>query len=172
MALRRSGWFKATSRTPVSSRLRVTGSTAADGTVRRVIAGYQHFLRLASRAQWDDEAIDLSADAAAWPEVATEEIAELVAGFCVGEAGVAEHLRPFFEDRYAKEVFDVQRNDEERHDRFFARYAEAVGLEPEDHVSEEFAELFTVRLPAAARASGVEAVGVYHMVLEGVVFTA
>src|SRR3954452_7761642 len=111
MALRRSGWFKATSRTPVSSRARGTGSTAADGTVRGVIAGYQHFLRLASRAQWDAEAIDLSVDAAAWPSVATNEMAELVAGFCVGEAGVAEHLEAFFTNDHAKEVFDVQKRD-------------------------------------------------------------
>ena len=36
--------------------------------------------------------IDLSADARAWPQAADEQITELVAGFCVGEAGVAEHL--------------------------------------------------------------------------------
>src|SRR3954452_12157334 len=129
MALRRSGWFKATSRTPVSSRARGTGSTAADGTVRRVIAGYQHFLRLASRAQWDAEAIELSVEAAVWTKVATEEMIELVAGFCVGESGVAEHLDAFFTHARAKEVFDVQKRDEERHERFFARYAEAVGMD-------------------------------------------
>jgi ribonucleoside-diphosphate reductase beta chain len=138
-----------------------------------VIAGYQHFLRLASRAQWDDAAIDLSADAAAWPHVADPRITELVAGFCVGEEGVAEHLAHFFTDRHAKEVFDVQRNDEERHARFFARYADAVGLgDPRAHLSEAFLELFDARLPEAAARSGVEAVGLYHMILEGVVFTA
>jgi ribonucleoside-diphosphate reductase beta chain len=48
-----------------------------------------------------------------------------------------------------------------------------VGLaDPRAHVSDAFAELFDVRLPQAAAASGAEAVGVYHMILEGVVFTA
>jgi hypothetical protein len=32
-----------------------------------VIAGYDHFLVLASRAQWDEADVDLRADAAAWP---------------------------------------------------------------------------------------------------------
>jgi len=138
-----------------------------------VIAGYRHFLRLASRAQWNEADIDLSADVAAWPRVADERITELLAGFCVGEEGVAEHLGTFFTDDYAKEVFDVQRGDEERHARFFARYAKAVGLgDPRAHVSAEFLDLFERRLPEAAALSGVEAVGVYHMILEGVVFTA
>ena len=138
-----------------------------------MIAGYQHFLRLAARAQWDEAEIDLSADAEAWPEVADDHLKGLVAGFLVGEEGVAEHLGHFFTDRHAKEVFDVQRNDEERHARFFRRYAEAVGFDdPRAHVSAEFAEWFEVRLPEAAARSGVEAVGVYHMILEGVVFTA
>jgi ribonucleoside-diphosphate reductase beta chain len=138
-----------------------------------VIAGYQHFLRLADRAQWDEAEIDLSADVKAWPQVADDRLKELVAGFLVGEQGVAEHLGHFFTDRSAKEVFDVQRRDEQRHARFFSRYAEAVGFEnPRAYVSDEFAEWFDVRLPRAAAESGVEAVGVYHMVLEGVVFTA
>src|SRR5690349_16903595 len=139
----------------------------------RVIAGYQHFLRLADRAQWDEAEIDLSADAEAWSAVADDRLKELVAGFLVGEEGVAEHLGHFFTDRYAKEVFDVQRRDEERHARFFDRYARTVGFDdPRAYVSAEFAEWFEVRLPEAAARSGVEAVGVYHMVLEGVVFTA
>jgi ribonucleoside-diphosphate reductase beta chain len=136
-----------------------------------VIAGYQHFLRLASRIQWDAEAIDLSADAAAWP--VDERITGYVAGFLVGEEGVAEHLGAFLTADGAQAVFDVQKRDEERHARFFQRYAEAVGMaDPRSFVSDEFAELFEVRLPRAAAAAGVEAVGVYHMVLEGVVFTA
>ena len=86
---------------------------------------------------------------------------------------MAEHLGHFFTDRYAKEVFDVQKRDEERHARFFARYAETVGLDdPRAYVSDEFAGWFEVRLPEAAARNGVEAVGLYHMILEGVVFTA
>jgi ribonucleoside-diphosphate reductase beta chain len=136
------------------------------------IVGYQHFLRLAERVQWDEEAIDLSVDAANWPTVADARIKQLVAGFIVGEAGVAEHLHPFF-DGEAAATFAAQRVDEERHARFFARYAAAVGLDdPYAHVSPEFVDIFERRLPEAAAQAGVEAVGLYHMVLEGVVFTA
>ena len=135
-----------------------------------MIASYEHFLGIAKRVQWDDEAIDLRVDIGSWP--VDDRITELVAGFCVGEAGVAEHLHAFF-DGPAAACFDAQRRDEERHARFFARYADAVGMDdPRAHVSDEFAELFEVRLPQAAAAAGAEAVGVYHMVLEGVVFTA
>jgi ribonucleoside-diphosphate reductase beta chain len=132
-----------------------------------LIATYEHFLGLASRLQWEDAAIDLSADAA--PD---ERVTELLAGFCVGEAAVAEHLHDFF-DGPAAACFAAQRRDEERHARFFARYAASVGLDdPRAHVSEQFMELFEQRLPEAAARAGTEAVGVYHMVLEGVVFTA
>jgi ribonucleoside-diphosphate reductase beta chain len=132
-----------------------------------LIATYEHFLGLASRLQWDDATIDLSADAT--PD---ERVAELLAGFCVGEAAVAEHLHDFF-DGPAAACFAAQRRDEERHARFFARYARSVGLDdPRAHISEQFIELFEQRLPEAAARAGSEAVGVYHMVLEGVVFTA
>src|SRR4051794_7446468 len=158
IALRRSGRLSASNSTPSSPRSSVTSCTTLDGTVRRVIAGYQHFLRLASRVQWDAEAIDLSADARAWP--VDDRITTYVAGFLVGEEGVAEHLRPFFCDDHAEAVFDVQKRDEERHARFFTRYAEAVGLsDPRAHVSDAFAELFETRLPQAAACDGVEAVG-------------
>lgn len=137
-----------------------------------MIAGYQHFLRLAERVQWDDEAIDLTVDAAHWPDVAGARMKELVSGFIVGEAGVAEHLHAFF-DGEAAATFEAQRRDEERHARFFARYADAVGLtDPRAHVTPEFVDIFERRLPEAAAQAGVEAVGLYHMVLEGVVFTA
>jgi ribonucleoside-diphosphate reductase beta chain len=143
-----------------------------------VIAGYEHFLGLASRLQWDAEAIDLRADAAAWPDVADVRLLELIAGFCVGEAGVAEHLAPFAEaaSPVAAACFRAQERDEARHARFFARVAEEVVGEPvaalRSHLSPAFLELFEARLPEAARAELGEAVGLYHMVLEGVVFTA
>ncbi len=113
-----------------------------------------------------------STDARNWPTDADARIGELVAGFIVGEAGVAEHLHAFF-DGDAAATFEAQRRDEERHARFFARYAEAVGLtDPRAHVSAEFIDIFERRLPEAAAQAGIEAVGLYHMVLEGVVFTA
>jgi ribonucleoside-diphosphate reductase beta chain len=135
-----------------------------------LIADYPHFLGLASRLQWDADAIDLSADAAAWS--GDPRLTELVAGFCVGEASVAEHLAPFL-DGPAAATFAAQQRDEERHERFFARYAAAIGMEdPRAHVSREFQELFDERLPQAVQGAPSEAVGLYHMVLEGVLFTA
>lgn len=137
-----------------------------------MFADYGHFLAIAARVQWDEAAIDLRADAAAWPHVADGRLTELVAGFCVGEAGVAEHLAPFAHGDAAA-CFEAQQHDEARHARFFARYAAAAGLDdPRAHVSGAFLELFEQRLPEAAAGAPGEAVGLYHMVLEGVVFTA
>jgi ribonucleoside-diphosphate reductase beta chain len=139
-----------------------------------VIAGYEHFVRLADRLQWDEGEIDLSGDAA--PD---RRVAELIAGFCVGEAGVAEHLAPFSVGAppAARRAFAAQERDEVRHAKFFARAARELlpGTDPRDLLAPEFLELFEVRLPEAARAAADDlggAVGLYHMVLEGVVFTA
>jgi ribonucleoside-diphosphate reductase beta chain len=139
-----------------------------------VIAGYEHFVRLAARLRWDEAEIDLSGDAA--PDA---RVAELIAGFCVGEAGVAEHLRPFALAAApgAARCFAAQERDEVRHAKFFARAARELlpGQDPRDLLAPEFLELFEVRLPEAARAAADDlagAVGLYHMVLEGVVFTA
>jgi ribonucleoside-diphosphate reductase beta chain len=153
-----------------------------------VIVGYQHFLGLASRVQWDEATIDLRADAAAWPALEPETRARLltlIAGFCVGEAGVAAHLAPFAAvagDPLAAACFRAQERDERRHEAFFARVArEVAGVAParlRAHLPAAFLELFEVRLPALARALAAgegdlgAAVGLYHMVLEGVVFTA
>ncbi len=138
----------------------------------RVFASYEHFLGIADSVRWDERAIALRADAKAWPQVADARLTELVAGFCVGEAGVAEHLA-IFASGPAALCFEAQARDEERHARFFARYAAAVGMDdPREHVSDAFLELFEERLPAATEGAPGEAVGLYHMVLEGVVFTA
>jgi ribonucleoside-diphosphate reductase beta chain len=137
-----------------------------------VFASYEHFLDIAASVQWDEREIPLRADARVWPRVADARLTELVAGFCVGEAGVAEHLAAFA-DGPAAACFAAQQRDEERHARFFARYAAAVGMDdPREHVSDAFLELFEERLPAAVAGAPGEAVGLYHMVLEGVVFTA
>jgi len=139
---------------------------------RTVFASYEHFLDIAASVQWDERDIRLGADRRAWPQVAGARLTELVAGFCVGEAGVAEHLA-IFHDGPAAACFAAQQRDEERHARFFARYARAVGLDdPRAHLSAQFRELFEVRLPEAVAVAPGEAVGLYHMILEGVVFTA
>ena len=124
----------------------------------------------------------------------------LLAGFRVAEDAVSEELTPFADvmgqDRsmWSDEtllawVLFLQRRDEDRHTQFFDRVAEEVlrlpGATPEErraaareHVPPAVLELFEVRLPAlaaelaAGRAELSEGIGLYHMVLEGIVFDA
>jgi ribonucleoside-diphosphate reductase beta chain len=161
-----------------------------------MITGYGHFAQLADSLQWDETAIDLSADVEAWPKLEEEEsdqILGLLAGFCVGETSVATHLKNFqgaasTDDAMAK-VFEAQARDEARHARFFDRVASEVAGVPganlterlevlRERVSPDLLELFEERLPATAERVAEDAenltaaVGLYHMILEGVVLTA
>jgi ribonucleoside-diphosphate reductase beta chain len=160
------------------------------------------FSRTVARLQWDPAAIDLTADARAWPELPSERrgrLRTLLAGFCVAEDAVAEELTPFSgaarkatltsQENLMAWVFFLQRRDEQRHARLFDRLgAEVLGL-PGDTPAERRAaaradvppallELFEERLPAVAselaagRTGLSEGVGLYHMLLEGVVFDA
>src|SRR3954454_23615668 len=178
----------------------------------RVVAGHfvlakrsfwpNFFSQIVARLQWNPMAIDLTADAAAWPELPPERrrrLLTLLAGFCVGEDGVAEQLTPFADAaRGAKLasqeslmawVFFLQRRDEQRHAKLFDRIgAEVLGLPgataaerreaARAHVTPAMLELFEHRLPtlAAELAGGHtglgEGVSLYHMLLEGVVFDA
>jgi ribonucleoside-diphosphate reductase beta chain len=160
------------------------------------------FSRVVARLQWDATAIDLAPDARAWPELPDERrrrLTTLLAGFCVAEDAVSEHLEPFA--AVAREtsmdsaetlmawIFYLQRRDEERHALLFDRIAaEVLGLPgatlaerraaARAHVPAPLLELFEVRLPAlaaelaAGRAGLGEGVSLYHMVLEGIVFDA
>src|SRR3954451_8169008 len=118
----------------------------------RVVAGHfvlakrsfwpNFFSQIVARLQWNPMAIDLTADAAAWPELPPERrrrLLTLLAGFCVAEDAVAEHLTPFADAaRGAKLasqeslmawVFFLQRRDEQRHAKLFDRIgAEVLGL--------------------------------------------
>jgi ribonucleoside-diphosphate reductase beta chain len=159
------------------------------------LAGYPYFLDVAASVQWDDAALDLTADALAWPHLPPDDldaVLRLVAGFCVAEASVAAELQPFglaAADPRAAACFRAQAVDEARHARFFDRVAAEVtqvpGAGPAERravlrrlVPRPFLELFEDRLPAMARdlAGGTQdlqaAVGLYHMVLEGVVLIA
>jgi ribonucleoside-diphosphate reductase beta chain len=160
------------------------------------------FSRIVARLQWDPGAIDLTPDIRAWPELPSERrdrVTTLLAGFCVAEEAVAEELMPFgdaarkatlvSQENLMAWVFFLQRRDEQRHARLFDRLgAEVLGL-PGDSPAERRAEararapaalldLFEVRLPAVATeladgSTGLgEAVSLYHMLLEGVVFDA
>ena len=160
------------------------------------------FSRLVARLQWNPAAIDLAPDAREWQELPDERrgrLMTLLAGFCVAEDAVAEHLTPFADaarqatlasqESLMAWVFFLQRRDEQRHARLFDRIAAEVlglpGATPAErraaaraHVPAAFLELFEERLPAmaaelaAGRTGLSEGVSLYHMLLEGVVFDA
>ena len=160
------------------------------------------FSRIVARLQWNPAAIDLTPDARAWPELPSERrrrVMTLLAGFCVAEEAVAEELRPFSDaarkatlasqENLVAWVFFLQRRDEARHTLFFDRIgAEVLGLPgatpaerraaARDYAPAALLDLFEVRLPAVAaelaagRTGLSEAVSLYHMLLEGVVFDA
>jgi ribonucleoside-diphosphate reductase beta chain len=175
-----------------SGRERLGGLT---GGGLPMFANLSTFSQIVARLQWDATAIDLAPDARAWPGLPGARrgrLTTLLAGFCVAEEAVSEHLVPFAkatDDTLEAWVFFLQRRDEERHALLFDRIAAEVlgvpGATPAQrreaaraHVPAGLLELFEVRLPAlaaelaAGRAGLEEGVSLYHMVLEGIVFTA
>ena len=154
------------------------------------------YSQIVAKLQWDPDAIDLSADARAWPGLPEERrgrLRTLLAGFRVAEDAVAEHLTPFADaaehmDTMMMWIFFLQRRDEDRHTRFFDRVADEVlglGETPAQRlaaarglVPEPLLELFEERLPAmaadlaAGRVDVLDGVRLYHMMLEGAVFSA
>jgi ribonucleoside-diphosphate reductase beta chain len=155
------------------------------------------YSQIVAKLQWDPTTIDLAPDARAWPGLPLERrrrLTTLLAGFRVAEDAVAEHLTPFADvaehvDTMMMWIFFLQRRDEDRHALFFDRVAAEVLQLPGDtpaerraaareHVPSALLELFEVRLPAVAadlgagRAEVLDGVRLYHMVLEGAVFSA
>jgi ribonucleoside-diphosphate reductase beta chain len=160
------------------------------------------FSRIVARLQWNAMAIDLAPDARAWPELPAERrdrLTALLAGFRVAEDAVAEDIAPFADVARKSElasheslvawVFYLQRRDEQRHAQFFDRVAaEVLGLAGDtpaerreaarEHAPRGLLELFEERLPemagelAAGRTGLADGLGLYHMLLEGVVFEA
>ena len=161
-----------------------------------MITGYAHFVQLADSLQWDEKAIDHSADRKAWPalgEAERDKVLALVAGFCIAETSVAAHLVPYEAaasvDDAMNACFRAQARDEARHARFFDRVAAQVagvpGADPvarhdvlRAYVTPEFLDLFEHRLPATSQRLAEDhggltsAVGLYHMIIEGVVLLA
>jgi ribonucleoside-diphosphate reductase beta chain len=160
-----------------------------------MITGYGHFVQLAESLQWDETDIDFSADREAWPKLEDAENAKvlgLLAGFVIAETAVSANLGPYqaaASDDSMAATFRAQVRDEARHARFFDLVASDVagvpGANPAERrdvlralVSPELVELFEDRLPATAqRLAGdheglTTAVGLYHMVIEGVVLLA
>jgi ribonucleoside-diphosphate reductase beta chain len=155
------------------------------------------YSQIVARLQWEAATIDLAPDARAWPALPDERrqrLTTLLAGFCVAEDAVAAHLTPFADaaehlDSMMMWIFFLQRRDEDRHALFFDRIAaEVLGLPGDTSaerriaarglVPEALLELFEVKLPAmaaelaAGRAGILDGVRLYHMMLEGAVFSA
>src|SRR3954451_23578757 len=158
------------------------------------------FSRIVARLQWNPMAIDFAADVRAWPEVEAERrerLTTLLAGFRVAEDAVAADIAPFADAARNAElnsheslmawVFYLQRRDEQRHTQFFDRVAaEVLGLAGDtpderrdaarEHAPPALVELFEERRPeragelAAGRTGLADGIGLYHMLLEGVVF--
>jgi ribonucleoside-diphosphate reductase beta chain len=156
---------------------------------------YDSFVILADTLQWDEATIDFTPDKAAWPTLNDTEkprILGLIAGFCIAESAVSGHLGSFqsaASDDWVAACFRAQARDEHRHARFFDRVAAEVASIPgadtaarqdvlRTLISPELVALFEERLPATAvrlaedREGLTAAVGLYHMVLEGVVLLA
>ena len=156
---------------------------------------YDSFVILAESLQWDETTIDFGPDQGAWPALDESEngqVLGLIAGFCIAESAVSGHLGSFqaaASDDWVAACFRAQARDEHRHARFFDRVAAEVAAVPgadiaarqdvlRTLVSPELIALFEERLPAVAlrlaedREGLTAAVGLYHMVLEGVVLLA
>ncbi len=169
----------------------------ADRSQLSIFPRLSTYSQIVAKLQWEPAAIDLGPDAEAWPGLPVERrnrLTTLLAGFRVAEDSVAEHLTPFADraehvDTMMMWIFFLQRRDEDRHAAFFDRVAAEVlelpGETPaerlaaaREHVPDEFLELFEVRLPAVAAELSAGSTGIldgvrlYHMVLEGAVFTA
>ncbi|MBW0105746.1 ribonucleotide-diphosphate reductase subunit beta [Pseudonocardia sp. KRD291] len=163
-----------------------------------MIAGYDHFVQLAGSLQWDETSIDLSVDREAWPKLEDgerEKVLGLLAGFVIAETAVAGNLGNYElaaagrSEPSMEAAFRAQARDEARHARFFDLVTADVAGVPggnaaqrRDHlrtqVADDLVELFEGRLPDTARRLAedheglVDAVGLYHMVIEGVVLLA
>jgi ribonucleoside-diphosphate reductase beta chain len=169
----------------------------ADRSQLSIFPRLSTYSQIVAKLQWVPAAIDLRRDAEAWPGLPDERrrrLTTLLSGFRVAEDAVAEHLTPFADraehvDTMMMWIFFLQRRDEDRHTHFFDRIAAEVlqlpGDSPADrlaaareHVPPTLLELFEVTLPAiaaelaAGRAAILDGVRLYHMVLEGAVFSA
>jgi ribonucleoside-diphosphate reductase beta chain len=160
-----------------------------------MFTNYDTFVILAESLQWDEATIDFAPDKRAWPALDDAEsthVLGLIAGFCIAESAVSGHLGSFqaaASNDWVAACFRAQARDEHRHARFFDRVAAEVAAVPgadasarldvlRTLVSPELVALFEERLPATAlrlaedREGLTAAVGLYHMVLEGVVLLA
>jgi ribonucleoside-diphosphate reductase beta chain len=167
---------------------------AADRTADIKLLGYGELYDLWERQQWQTQELDFSRDREDWHErIPEEERFQRMYGlssFFIGEQKVAEELGPIMRaaPREEQKVFlCTQIADEARHVRFFERFYREVGVlesdglgemlaETSSHLNQNFGELFDGMLGARTERLSrepedtealVEAVTLYHMVIEG-----
>jgi len=167
---------------------------AADRTADIKLLDYGELYDLWERQQWQTQELDFSQDREDWHErISEEERFQRMYGlssFFIGEQKVAEELGPIMraaptEDQ--KIFLCTQIADEARHVRFFERFYREVGVleadglsamltETSAHLNDNFSRLFDEMLAARTERLSqepedtealVEAVTLYHMVIEG-----
>ena len=154
---------------------------------------YRQLYELWERQQWQTQELDFSVDRAHWHGFPDEERFQRMYGlssFFIGEQKVTEELGPMMRAAPTQDMqvfLATQIADEARHVRFFDRFYAEVGVlesgslaarlkETEKHLNPAFNVLFDEMLGARVRTLAedptnmtalVEAVTLYHMVIEG-----
>ncbi|MBS1864039.1 MAG: ribonucleotide-diphosphate reductase subunit beta [Actinobacteria bacterium] len=167
---------------------------AADRTADIKLLDYGELYDLWERQQWQTQELDFSQDREDWHErISEEERFQRMYGlssFFIGEQKVAEELGPIMRAAPTEEqkiFLCTQIADEARHVRFFERFYREVGVLESDglgamltetsaHLNDNFGRLFDEMLGARTERLSrepedteamVEAVTLYHMVIEG-----
>jgi ribonucleoside-diphosphate reductase beta chain len=158
------------------------------------LLSYRELYELWERQQWAVQDLDFSQDRIDWHEriEPDERVARMygLSSFFVGEQRVAAELGPIMRavpDEDMRIFLCTQIADEARHVAFFDRFYDEVGVlqaeglqarlaETSDHLNPEFDVLFDELLRARVdrlavepedRVALVEAITIYHMVVEG-----
>lgn len=166
---------------------------AADRTADVKLLTYEELYSLWERQQWLTQDLDFSRDREDWQGFDEEERFQRMYGlsaFFIGEQRVADELGPIMRAAPTEDqriFLCTQIADEARHVRFFERFYREVGVlgvdelpgmleRTSEHLNEDFGRLFdgmlkarTDRLSAEPEDTEalVEAVTLYHMVIEG-----
>jgi ribonucleoside-diphosphate reductase beta chain len=166
---------------------------AADRTADVKLLSYEELYSLWERQQWQTQELDFSRDREDWQGFDEEERFQRMYGlsaFFIGEQKVADELGPIMRAAPTEDqriFLCTQIADEARHVRFFERFYREVGVldvdglpqmleRTSEHLNDNFGRLFDGMLKARTdRLSTepedtealVEAVTLYHMVIEG-----
>ncbi len=158
------------------------------------LLGYTQLYQLWERQQWATQDLDFSRDREQWHEQFSPEERYMrmygLSSFFVGEQRVAAELGPMMRAAPTEEMrlfLGTQIADEARHVAFFDRFYSEVGVlesdnlqdrlaETSEHLNENFGIVFDEMLGSRVdrlarepedREALVEAVTIYHMVVEG-----